>query len=160
MKTTNKLGYKVLIFNFVSLAIAGGLIGSGIALGIDDAIGYGVAVTLMPLLTLRIKAGVSVKRNFVGIAIYSLGIIVFALFHFANIMQIKEITQYAYWGLSCLVIAPVGIWVALKINFQPFFNLFKIEWVERSSCEQQDYWKKNAYRDSLGTDFMANSIAD
>lgn len=81
MKTTNKLGYKVLIFNFISLAIAGGLLGYGFILANNAAIGYGIAIALIPLVTKSIKAGVSVKRVFTGIAIYALVISIILINH-------------------------------------------------------------------------------
>lgn len=111
-KNANKLNNKLLIFKAISLLIAGGLVGTGFALDNSAAIGYGLAVMVMPLLTLRINAGVSVKRNFVGIAVFALGVALFEVFSYLNSVQAIP-APFNYLGLSSLVFMIAGIWVAL-----------------------------------------------
>lgn len=128
---TNKLNYRILIFKAVSLLIAGGLIGAGFALDNSAAVGYGFAVMVMPLLTLRINAGVSVKRNFVGIAVFAVGLGLYAVAHISNIMQLEIVEQVKYGALFALVLVPVGLWVAAGIKIQ-------VEWVDRGCCRKED----------------------
>lgn len=115
-KNTAKVSNKTLIFNAVSLLIAAGLFSYGVVSANHAATGYGIAIALMPLVTKSIKAGVSVKRVFAGIAIYALGISLFAVAHIANIMQIEVIELVKYAGLLGMGLVPVGLWVGFGVQ--------------------------------------------